>query len=267
MRIVVAMKQVPDTAEVRIDEEKGTLIREGVPSIMNPFDMYALEEGLRWRDELGWNVIALTMGPPQAEEILREAVSIGADETLLLSDRAFAGADTWATAHTIAKAVEKLGDVAMVIAGKQAIDGDTAQTGPSIASSLDWPQLTFVGKVRELKEDYIIVERYVEGGCEVVKSQLPVVLTILKDANEPRMPSLRGKMKARKAEITRWGIEDLGLTEEETGLDGSPTRVLKIMTPEAKGGGEIHQGDYVELAGILADYLIGEEGGGNDGKN
>lgn len=259
MRIAVAVKQVPDTSEVRIDEERGTLIREGVPSILNPFDEYALEEAMRWRDELGGSVIVISMGPPQAEAVLREAVAMGADEAVLLSDRAFAGADTWATSHTLSKAVEKIGDVDIVMAGKQAIDGDTAQTGPGIAASLDWPQLTFVGKVRELDENGIVAERYVEGGNEVVRSSLPVVLTILKDANTPRLPSLKGKMKARKIEIPVWGKDDLGLSDEEVGLDGSPTRVVSIATPESSSVGEIHQGDPEELAGLIADFLMGEE--------
>ena len=259
MKIVVAVKQVPDTAEVRIDEERGTLIREGVPSILNPFDEYALEEAMKWRDELGGSVVVVTMGPPQAEAVLKEAVSMGVDEAVLLSDRAFAGADTWATSHTIAKAVEKIGDVDMVITGKQAIDGDTAQTGPGVAASLDWPQITFVGKVREINEDEIVAERYVEGGCEVVRSSLPVVLTILKDANTPRLPSLRGKMKARKMEVPVWGLDDLDLKDEEVGLDGSPTRVVKIMTPETASEGDIHKGEPEELAGKLVDLLIGEE--------
>jgi electron transfer flavoprotein beta subunit len=259
LRILVAMKQVPDTAEVRIDPERGTLIRDGVPSIMNPFDAYALEEGLRWRDSLGGEVIAVTMGPPQAEAILREAVSMGADSAVLLSDRAFAGADTWATSHTLAAAVRKLGSIDLVITGKQAIDGDTAQTGPGIAASLDWPQITFVGKVRELDSSSIVAERSVEGGIEVLECPLPAVLTILKDANVPRMPSLRGKMKARTVEILRWGRTDLGLSEEETGLEGSPTRVVRIATPESRAGGSVHAGTAEELAVILADLLLGRQ--------
>ncbi|MBN2588171.1 MAG: electron transfer flavoprotein subunit beta/FixA family protein [Candidatus Fermentibacteraceae bacterium] len=260
MRIVVAVKQVPDTSEVRIDEERGTLIREGVPSILNPFDEYALEEAMRWRDELGGSVTVVTMGPPQAEAVLREAVSMGADDALLLSDRAFAGADTWATSHTLARAVVKMGDVDVVMTGKQAIDGDTAQTGPGIAASLDWPQITFVGRVRELTQDSITAERYVEGGCEVIRSSLPVVITVLKDANTPRLPSLRGKMKARKMEIPVWGMHDLGLSPDEVGLDGSPTRVVRIMTPETSACGEIHRGEPGELAKLIADYLLGKEG-------
>jgi electron transfer flavoprotein beta subunit len=260
MRIVVAVKQVPDTSEVRIDEERGTLIRDGVPSILNPFDEYALEEAMKWRDELGGTVTAITMGPPQAEAVLREAVSMGVDDAVLLSDRAFAGADTWATSHTLARAIEKIGTVDIVMTGKQAIDGDTAQTGPGIAASLDWPQITFVGKVRELDADKIVAERYVEGGCEIISSSLPVVITVLKDANTPRLPSLRGKMKSRKIEIPVWGREDLGLPEEEVGLDGSPTRVVKIMTPEIVSNGEIHNGEPEELAKLIVDSILGREG-------
>lgn len=258
MKFVVAVKQVPDTAEVRIDPVRGTLIRDGVPSIMNPFDTYALEEALRWRDELGGTVTVVTMGPPQAEDILREAISMGADDAVLVSHRAFAGADTWATSHTLAAAVEKMGDVDAIFFGKQAIDGDTAQTGPSVAASLDWPQITFVGKVRELKDRMITAERYTETGTQVVQAKLPVVCTILKDANVPRIPSLRGKMKSRKAEIPVWGLNDLGLTEEETGLNGSPTKVVVTRTPEARTGGQINTGTPEELAKRLADLLLGE---------
>jgi len=260
MRIVAALKQVPDASEVRIDPERGTLIRDGVPAIMNPFDAYALEEGLRWRDALGGEVIALTMGPPQAEAILREAISLGADSALLLSDRAFAGADTWATSTTLAAAVRKLGNVDLVVAGKQAIDGDTAQTGPGIAASLDWPQVTFVGRVVEMTSGKLVAERFVEAGVEGVECPLPAVITVLKDANVPRMPSLRGKMKARTAGIPCWGLADLGLSEKETGLEGSPTRVVRIATPETRAGGEIHRGSPEELASILADLLLGGAG-------
>ncbi|MCK5785957.1 MAG: electron transfer flavoprotein subunit beta/FixA family protein [Candidatus Sabulitectum sp.] len=258
MKFVVAVKQVPDTAEVRIDSERGTLIRDGVPSIMNPFDTYALEEAMKWRDELGGVVTVITMGPPQAESVLKEAISMGADDAILISDRAFAGADTWATSHTLAAAVKELGDVDAVFFGKQAIDGDTAQTGPSVAASLDWPQITFVGKVRQLSQNSITAERYVETGTQVVRSELPVVLTILKDANVPRVPSLRGKMKSRKVQIPVWGLADLALTEDETGLNGSPTKVVVTATPEPRTGGQIHEGSTEELVAKLADLLLGE---------
>jgi electron transfer flavoprotein beta subunit len=261
MHLVVAVKQVPDTGEVRIDGERGTLIREGVPSILNPFDAYAIEEALQWRDEIGGRVTVVSMGPPQAEAVLREAISMGVDDTVLLSDPAFAGADTWATSNTIARAVDKLGEVKMVLTGKQAIDGDTAQTGPGIAASLGWPQLTFVGEVRELDEKHVVVRRETESGFELIDAPLPAVLTVLKDLNTPRLPSLRGKMRARKAEIPVWGLDDLGLREDQAGLEGSPTRVVKVETPPPRGkSGRIHRGEPEELAVVLADILLGEEG-------
>ena len=259
MKFVVAVKQVPDTAEVRIDHEKGTLIRDGVPSILNPFDTYALEEALRWRDTLGGTVTVVTMGPPQAEAVLTEAISMGADEGILLTDRAFAGSDTWATSHTIAEAVRKLAKVDAVFCGKQAIDGDTAQTGPGIAASLDWPQVTFVGRVREMTAGHVICERYVENGVQVLKTLLPAVLTVLKDANVPRIPSLRGKMKARTFKPVLWGAADLNLAPEETGFSGSPTKVVTTATPEARHGGRVHRGTPGELAAIMADLLLGSE--------
>lgn len=259
MKFVVAVKQVPDTAEVRIDHEKGTLIRDGVPSILNPFDAYALEEALKWRDSLGGTVTVVTMGPPQAEAVLTEAISMGADDGVLLTDRAFAGSDTWATSHTIAEAVRKMTGVDAVFCGKQAIDGDTAQTGPGIAASLDWPQATFVGAVREFSGDHLICERYVETGVQLLRVSLPAVITVLKDANTPRVPSLRGKMKARTFKPTVWGAADLNLCEEETGLDGSPTKVVSTATPEPRSGGSIHRGTPEELAVIMADLLLGRE--------
>jgi len=259
LKFVVAVKQVPDTAEVRIDHERGTLIRDGVPSILNPFDTYALEEALKWRDKLGGTVTVVTMGPPQAEAILTEAVSMGADEGILLTDRAFAGSDTWATSHTIAEAVRKMTGVDAVFCGKQAIDGDTAQTGPGIAASLDWPQVTFVGRGREMTERSMVCERYVETGVQVLRVALPAVITVLKDANVPRIPSLRGKMRARTFKPVAWGAEDLGLTPYETGLEGSPTKVVTTATPEARTGGSIHTGTPEELASIMADLLLGRE--------
>ena len=256
---MVAVKQVPDTAEVRIDHERGTLIRDGVPSILNPFDAYALEEALRWRDSLGGTVTVITMGPPQAGAVLTEAVSMGADDGILLTDRAFAGSDTWATSHTLAEAVRKLTGVDAVFCGKQAIDGDTAQTGPGIAASLGWPQATFVGRVREMTQGRMVCERFVENGVQVLSVELPAVITVLKDANVPRIPSLRGKMKARTFKPTLWGAGDLSLTAGETGLEGSPTKVVTTATPAARTGGSIHRGTPEELASIMADLLLGKE--------
>jgi len=258
MRIVVCVKQVPDTTDVRIDPETNTLVREGVPSILNPFDEFAIEEGLRIREKVGGTVTVMTMGPPQAEEVLRTALAMGADEVVLLSDRAFAGSDTLATSYTLSKGIEKVGDVDLVITGKQAIDGDTAQVGPGIASRLGLTQLTYVSKVEEINpgEGTIVVERLIDGGKERVRGKLPALLTVVKDINVPRQPSILKMKKARNTEIPVWGAEELGVEHEKTGLKGSPTWVEKIFSPEQKTGGEVFEGDSDELAGRIAELLI-----------
>ena len=191
MNIIVCIKQVPDTGEIKIDPKTNTLMREGVPSIINPFDLHALEAGLQIRESFGGKVIVLTMGPPQAESSLRETLSMGADEAVLLSDRAFAGADTWATSYTLAKAIKKLG-ADIVFCGKQAIDGDTAQVGPETAEFLHFPHIAYVKKIEEVKEKYIRVQRLMDEGYDVVESSLPVLLTVVKELNNPRTPSLKG---------------------------------------------------------------------------
>ncbi len=203
MKIAVCIKQVPDSTEVKINPETNTLVREGVASITNPFDEFAVEEALLTKEKYGGEIHVITMGPPQAVEILRNALAVGADKVYLVSDRAFAGADTLATAYTLAKTIEKIGGVDLVICGKQAIDGDTAQVGPGIATRLGIPQLTYVAKVREidLAKKKIVVERMLENGREVVESSLPVLITVVKDINEPRLPSLLGIKKAAKAQI------------------------------------------------------------------
>jgi electron transfer flavoprotein beta subunit len=193
MNIIVCIKQVPDTAEVRINPETGTLIRDGVPSIINPFDMHAIEAGLQLREKTGGNVTVLTMGPPQAESALREAISMGVNDAVLLSDRAFAGSDTWATSHILSKAISKLG-ADVIICGKQAIDGDTAQVGPEVAEFLNIPHISYVRRVDDITEKTIKVQRLMDEGYDVVESSLPVLLTVVKELNEPRLPSLKGKM-------------------------------------------------------------------------
>ena len=195
MDIIVCIKQVPDTTDVRIDPMTNTLIREGVQSIINPFDMYAIEEGIQLKERFGGNVIVVTMGPPQAEAALREAISLGADEGILVSDRAFAGSDTWATSYTLAAAIKKIGGFDLIICGKQASDGDTAQVGPGIAAHLDLPQVTYVKKVENIDEKHAKVERMTEEGYEVVETPLPCLLTVVKEINEPRLPSLKGMMR------------------------------------------------------------------------
>ncbi len=258
MKIVVCTKQVPDTTDVKINPDTGTLIREGVESITNPFDEFALEEALLSREKYGGEVHVLTMGPPQAIEVLRNALAMGADQTYLLSDKAFAGADTLATAYTLSKAIERIGDVDLVICGKQAIDGDTAQVGPGIATRLKIPQLTYVSKVREIEPQNkrIVVERMLEGGKEVVESSLPALITVMKDINDPRLPSLLGIKKAAKAEIPTWTAAALSVDPNRVGFDGSPTLVARVFTPEQRGGGEILEGEIPEVVSQLVDRLL-----------
>ena len=255
MHFVVCIKQVPDTHDVKINPETNTLMREGVEAIINPFDMYAIEEALRLRDQLGGKVTALSMGPPQAESALKEAISMGVNEAILVSDRAFAGSDTWATSYTLAKALEKIGDYSVILFGKQASDGDTAQVGPGVATHLDLPQITYVRKVEEIDETHIVAERLLETGYESIDSPLPCILTVVKEINEPRLPSLKGKMAARKAVITTWGAADIEAESEKLGLDGSPTKVVKIFTPPSREGGEMLEGEPHEIAAKLAEKL------------
>jgi len=255
MNIIVCVKQVPETTDVKIDPKTNTLIREGAASIVNPFDAYAVEEAVRLREKFGGKVTVLSMGPPQAEKALREAISVGADEGVLLTDRAFAGSDTWATSYTLAKGIEKLGHFDMIICGKQASDGDTAQVGPGIATHLNVPQATYVKKIEEIKGDKARIERMTEAGYEIIEIPLPCLLTVVKEINEPRLPSLKGKMKAKKADIKIAASGDLNLDLSMTGLNGSPTKVVKIFTPPPKKGGRILKGDAQDTACELAELL------------
>ncbi|MCJ7641549.1 MAG: electron transfer flavoprotein subunit beta/FixA family protein [Desulfobacterales bacterium] len=258
MKIVVCIKQVPETTEVKINPQTNTLMREGVASITNPFDEFALEEALLTKEKHGGEVHVISMGPPQAIEVLKNALALGADKVYLLSDAAFAGADTLATAYTLAKTIEKIGGVDLVICGKQAIDGDTAQVGPGIATRLGIPQLTYVAKVREIDpaKKKIVVERMLENGREVVESSLPAVITVVKDINEPRLPSLLGIKKAAKATIPTWTAKEVGVDENRVGLKGSPTWVWKIFSPEARGGGEVLKGELTEVVPLLVNKLM-----------
>jgi electron transfer flavoprotein beta subunit len=220
MNIIVCIKQVPETTEVRINPETNTLIREGVKSIINPFDMYAIEEGVRLKERFGGKVTAITMGPPQAEAALREAISMGVDEGILICDRAFAGSDTWATSYTLAGAIQKAGSFDLIICGKQASDGDTAQVGPGISTHLDIPQITYVKKIEEVKENAMRVERMMEEGFEIIETPLPALLTVVKEINEPRLPSLKGMMRAKQAKFTLWTQKELNLDPQKIGLCG-----------------------------------------------
>jgi len=256
MNIVVCIKQVPDTTEVKINPETNTLIRDGVESIINPFDTYAIEEAVRIKERLGaGKVTVITMGPPQAEDALKEAIALGVDEAVLLTDRGFAGSDTLATSYTLAMGIKKIADYDIIICGKQAIDGDTAQVGPGIAVHLNLPQITYVRKIEELKEGYIKAERLEEDGYGVIESSLPVLLTVVKEINEPRLPSLKGKMRAKKQEIVKWGVDELGLDKDKIGLKGSPTWVNKIFAPERKKGGKVLQGEPKDMAQEIVKEL------------
>jgi electron transfer flavoprotein beta subunit len=254
LNIIICIKQVPDTAEVRINPETGTLIRNGVPSIINPFDMHAIEAGLQIRENVGGKVTVLTMGPPQAENALRDAISMGANDALLLSDRVFAGSDTWATSSILSKAIAKL-DADIIICGKQAIDGDTAQVGPEVAEFLNIPQITYVRKIEEIKNNTIRAQRLMDEGYDVVESTIPVLLTVVKELNEPRLPSLKGKMAAKKAEIKKWGLSDIEINENDIGLKGSPTRVKNVFAPEVKKDRKMLEGTPEEQIDLLIQEL------------
>jgi len=248
LHAIVCIKQVPDTTEVKIDPERGTLIREGVPSIVNPFDTYAIEEALLLKEKFGGKVTVISMGPPQAVEALKEAV---------------AGADTWATAYTLANAIKKIGDFDVILCGRQAIDGDTGQVGPGIATQLGLNQLTYVFKIQDIdfEKKAIRVERLVEEGREVVSSTLPCLLTVVKDINQPRYPTFMGIRRAARMKIPTWTAADMDVNPDLIGLAGSPTKVVKVFSPPARAGEcDVIEADSLEQAAeILADKLLAEK--------
>jgi len=255
MNIIVLVKQVPDTAEVKINRETNTLIRDGVPSIINPYDRYAIEEALRLREKHGGKVTAVTMGPPQAAEALKETVSLGVDDVVLLSDRAFAGADTWATSYALSQGIRKVGEYDLVIAGKQAIDGDTAQVGPETADMLGIPFVAYIRKIEQVEGRKMIAERLMDEGYDVVETSLPALITVVKEINEPRVPSLKGKMKAKNLKVTAWTAKDIGADEEKIGLKGSPTQVVRIFPPAPRGQREILSGSIADQVATVAKKL------------
>jgi electron transfer flavoprotein alpha/beta subunit len=255
MNIIVLVKQVPDTSEVKINRETNTLIRDGVPSIINPYDRYAIEEALRLREKHGGKVTAVTMGPPQAVEALKEAVSMGVDDVVLLSDRAFAGADTWATSYALSQGIRKIGNCDLVIAGKQAIDGDTAQVGPETADMLGIPFVAYIRKIEQVEGGKMVAERLMDEGFDVVETSLPALITVVKEINEPRVPSLKGKMKAKSLKVTAWSAADIGSDENKIGLRGSPTQVVRIFPPSPRGQREILSGNVEEQVANLAKKL------------
>lgn len=255
MNILVCAKQVPNTNEVKIDPVKGTLIRDGVESILNPDDANALEEALKIKDKYeDVKITVLSMGPPQADEMLRECLAMGADEAILVSDRAFGGADTWATSNTISAAIRNAGNFDIIFAGRQAIDGDTAQVGPQIAERLGLPQVTYVQHL-EINGDEVTVQRQLENGYEVIKVKTPVLLTAVKELNKPRYMNVKGIYDAYKKEIPVWGVNDIPVDKETIGLKASPTKVFRSFTPAPKGKGVILDGTLKEKVNALMSDL------------
>ena len=234
MKIIIPIKQVPETKSVKMDEKTGTVIREGVEAIINPLDLYAIELAVQLKEKYGFSLIAISMGPPKAVDALKEAIAMGIDDAFLLSDKALAGSDTWATSYALAEMIKYIGDYSLVICGERATDGDTGQVGPELAASLGIPVISYVNRFIEfapIKKE-IYVHRLTEEGEEIFCAPLPVLLTVVKEVSEPRLPTLRGKLKAKAQKIPVLKAENLKLDTTKIGLDGSPTRVVKIFRPK-----------------------------------
>jgi electron transfer flavoprotein beta subunit len=259
VKIVVCVKQVPDTeAEVKWDLPKGTLNREGMDSITNPFDEFALEEALLTKEKYDGEIIAITMGPDKAIDVLRNALALGVDQVYHINDPAILGSDTLATSYVLSKAIEKIGDVDVVFCGKQATDGNTGIVSPQLATRLGFSQLTFVAKVDEIDaaNKKIKVQRGIEGGVEVVEAKLPAVVSVLKGINEPRLPNLMGIRKAAKAQITAWDCDAIGAAKNKVGTEGSHGKVIELTTPPPRSAGEMLKGEVDEIATVLVDKLL-----------
>ncbi|MEE4194051.1 MAG: electron transfer flavoprotein subunit beta/FixA family protein [Anaerolineae bacterium] len=256
MRIIVPIKQVPETSKVKMDPETGTMLRKGLASIVNPLDLYAIEAALRLREKHGGTVTAISMGPQNAVFALREAIALGCDDAVLLSDRKFAGADTWATSYVLSKAIQKLGEFDLILCGERATDGDTGQVGPGIAAWLDIPMSTFVRKIREVDEERIRFERLVEEGIEVLSTPMPALLTVIKEVDSPRMPTLKQKLQSLKTDIPIWGPDDIAAEPDNLGLNGSPTRVVKIEQPKVTRKAEMVYALKVDEAGPAARKVV-----------
>ncbi len=257
MDIIVLIKQVPDTTEVKLDPKTGNLIREGIESIINPDDRHALEAAISLKEDLGGKVTAVSMGPPQAIDAISEALGMGADKGILLSDRAFAGADTWATSFTLGKAIETMGGYDLILCGRQAIDGDTAQIGPQVAEYLGIPHVSYVCEVEETKKKSMVVKRRLEDGYERVRCTLPALITVIGELNTPRYPRVGELIAAchEKAPITLWNAADIGVQTRDVGLEGSLTHVIKTFSPKFKREGKILDGDVKEAVGSLVGKL------------
>jgi electron transfer flavoprotein beta subunit len=262
MDIIVLVKQVPDTTDVKLDPKTGNLIREGIEGIMNPDDAHALEAAIRLKESLGGKITVLSMGPAQAVDAISEAIGMGADEGILLSDRAFAGADTWATSTTLGKAIKKAGKYDLILCGRQAIDGDTAQIGPQVAEYLGLPQVSYVYDMEKATKKSMVVKRRLEDGFERIQCSLPALLTVIGDMNRPRYSHVGRLIDAcgEKAKIKIWNAADIGVQTRDVGLEGSLTHVIKTFAPKFKRQGEMLSGDtetvVEELVGKLKDNML-----------
>jgi len=266
MLVVACIKQVPDTTQVKIDPITNTLVREGIPFIMNPFDTHALEEALRLKDKFGVRVAAISMGPPNTEMTLRKALSLGVDEAILLSDRAFGGADTLATSMVIAEAIRKLSEkeeLALVLCGKQTIDGDTAQVGPGIAIRMNLVPLTLVDRIVDFnfKDKKITVSRKLEGRHEIVEAKLPCMITVVREINKPRYPSVPMRLEAQDMPVTLWDNRVMNLDTNFIGLKGSATAVRKIFSPQREQGEILDSdtNDPAHTAKLLVEKMVQNE--------
>lgn len=260
MHIIVPIKQVPETSNVKMDPETGTMLRTAVEGIINPLDLFAIEAGLKFKESMGGQVTVISMGPPKAENALRDALAMGCDRAVLLSDRRFSGADTLATSYTLSQAILQLAPYDIIICGERATDGETGQVGPGIASFLGLPLATYISRIVEAGQDFLRVERIVEGGREILRSPLPMVLTVVKEIGNPRLSTLRSKMTSRKMDIPTWGASEIGAREEWIGLKGSPTRVVKIFSPKLARKGKLvvvqQPGDLEKAGQAFLQFLI-----------
>ncbi len=261
MRIIVPIKQVPETSKVKMDPVTGTMIRTGLEAIINPLDLYAIETAIRLKEKVGGRITIISMGPPQAQKAIREAVAMGCDDGVLLSHKAFGGADTWATAHTLMLGIRKLGGADLILCGERATDGDTGQVGPGLAAMMDLPLITYVGKLELLQDQRIRAERLIEGGREVVSVRTPVLVTVVKEIAVPRLPTLRGILRAKTTDMQIWGPEDVSADVKNTGLDGSPTRVVKIHHPQVTRKCDLivvkDPDDVVKAADRMVEFMKG----------
>jgi len=256
VKIIVTIKQVPETSDVKMDKETGTMIREGVVSVINPLDLYAIETGIQLKEQFGGHVTVCTMGPQNAVKALKEAIAMGCDDAVLISDKKFAGADTWATSYTLSEAIKKFGGYDLILTGERATDGDTGQVGPGIAAWLNLPLATYVSKVVSVDQESITVERLVEEGYQVLQLPLPALLTVVKEVSNPRLPTLRGKKKARATTVQTLTAADLAVKEANIGLKGSPTKVVKIGYPKVTRGGKLVKAAGEEGLNNAVDSLL-----------